>query len=901
MTLARRIALALLALAAAMPAAASVTTADRSPFVQGHWWEPARSGSGFDIFSAAGNVGVVWFTYDESGKPVWYTAVGSLASLGTQSWPLMKHRWTGGRKQDPATVGWLMLTKRNPQLIDVAWSVSGRTGNATIEPLVVSGIVDEIDHSGHWFDPGNGGWGFSLQEQGEVLGGALFTYDLAGEPTWVSGYARNSTTVDYSSFNGSCPWCAYRAPQASPAGRLAFDFAGESELTVRNGLSLAMAPGVNVDGARVVQLARPASTRPADRQLASFAGDASLKSYLADGLMNIPRLMTGGGGGGFSSPPPSVPFSPTNLQEPGVDEADIVKSDGLYVYTFLHDDHGSRKPSIRVARVDSEGAALAVVGEVPLASGPDTPVANAGLYLHSGKLVSLASSRPFTYVSPWAIPAAWAQGSTFVEVMDSTRSVLPATRWRARIDGMLVSSRRVGSRLYVVSRFVPWIPGFQYGADYEPYYTSNVRLIAQTAVSDLLPQVRIDNGAPAPLVASSSVLAPPQGAQPPMADMIVLTAIDLDALRVVQSLAIVGTAQAIYASASNLFVATSRYASIGTGVASPIQAPVYLTDVHQVGLGADTMTVVGSASVEGFLDHDADKASFRLSDYQGRLRVVTSSTRMWGGANQNRVTVLEPSKVAPGTLRTLSYLPNARRPESLGKPNELLYGTRFVGDRLYAVTFKSIDPLYVVDLGDSTDPRIAGALEVPGFSEYLHPLPNGVLLGFGKDARPATEVGDGQFAWYQGLQLSLYDVRDLGKPREIQRVVAGRRGSDSALLRDHHAFGALMQPDGTGTFAIPVRIADGAAPASGTGDSAFYAWQWSGLMRFALQGTTAADARLVPLANLVSHKPTAADAVNSNDPAKTTGRSVLFRNGSVYVGNGLFWRQDAGGNVSGPF
>ena len=82
MKLACRIALAIFALVAAGCAGAAVSTAGRSPFAQGHWWEPARSGSGFDIFSANGNVGIVWFTYDAGGKPIWYTAVGALASRG---------------------------------------------------------------------------------------------------------------------------------------------------------------------------------------------------------------------------------------------------------------------------------------------------------------------------------------------------------------------------------------------------------------------------------------------------------------------------------------------------------------------------------------------------------------------------------------------------------------------------------------------------------------------------------------------------------------------------------------------------------------------------------------------------------------------------------------------------
>ena len=293
-----------------------------------------------------------------------------------------------------------------------------------------------------------------------------------------------------------------------------------------------------------------------------------------------------------------------------------------------------------------------------------------------------------------------------------------------------------------------------------------------------------------------------------------------------------------------------------------------------------------------------DKAAFRMSEHQGRLRMVTSNNGMWG-ANKNRITILEPSALTPGLLRTVSILPNAQRPESLGKPGELLYGVRFVGERLYAVTFKNIDPLYVVDLANSADPKITGALEIPGFSEYLHPLPNGLLLGFGKDARPVSVNGDGNFAWYQGLQLTLFDVSNAGQPREMQRLLMGKRGSSSPLLSDHHAFSSLARPDGALSIAIPARIHDG-VPAYDSGDSTFYPFLESGLLRFSLSGTTPADARITQLPSLVTH--TAASQNFYNDPGASGGRSVLFRNGTVYVGNGQFWLQDAnGGQTFGPY
>ena len=779
----------------------------------------------------------------------------------------------------------------------MSFDIGGKQGTWTIEPFVVSGVVNEVDHSGHWFDPGNSGWGFSLVEQGDVLGGALFTYDAAGEPTWVAGFERGVTSVQYQSFNGACPWCAYRAPTSQDAGRLAFAFGSETELTVRNHLAAPMAAGVALDGARVVQLGRPASARPADRQLASFDTAIALKAYLDAGMLNIPPAQ----GTYFSAPPPGIPFSATNLQESGVDEADFVKSDGRFVYTFAHDSSGVRQPAVRVAQVGNEGASLDVLGSVPLASGKDTAVGNAGLYVYSDNVVAVTGSQPMSYGGfVWSSPYVWIQGTTHVEVMKTQTSGLPVTRWRAEIDGNIVSSRRIGPRLYVVSRFVPRLTGFVYGDTQPSTVAANQQLLAATPLSALLPRVRIDGDAAAALLAPSSIYAPPQGARNPMADMILVTAIDLDEPRIAQSIAVVGSAETVYASTTHLFVATSRYASLyASGVLLP-EPPFYLTDIHQIRIAADVMKIVGSASIEGYLGHDPDKASFRMSEYQNRLRVVTSSVRMWGAVDQNRLTILEPSTLAPGLLRTVSYLPNKRRPETLGKPHELLYSTRFLADRLYAVTFKKVDPLYVVDVADSTDPRIAGALEVPGFSDYLHPLPDGLLIGFGKDAKPSSSEGDGQFAWYQGLQLSLYDVSDAGQPREIQRLTMGKRGSESALLRDHHALSALMQPDGTGSFAIPARIHDGPYPQWGSGDSAFYPWQQSGLMRFELRRTSAGNPHVVQLPTLVTHH-AAYGTTAFQDPATSTGRSVLFRNGTIYVGNGVFWRQDSAWNVFGPY
>ncbi|MBZ0250117.1 MAG: beta-propeller domain-containing protein [Burkholderiales bacterium] len=880
----------------------AATVADRSPFTQGHWWDPARSGNGFEIFNAASTVQVIWYTFDERGRAVWYTAQGPESSLGREDWPLLHHRWEGGRKAEPTVVGSLRLTLRHAEAADVAWRVGARQGSWAIQPFYQSGVPSEVDHTGSWFDPANSGWGVSLTEQGEVLGGVVFTYDAAGDPTWVAGFQRGGDGgVAMYAATGSCPGCERAATVTRPAGRVTFEFSSETRLRLRTQLDLAMAAGVNADNSSLVMLGRPASMRAADRSLASFDSDARLRDYLASGVGNLtsPPVIV------LPSPAPATSASPsfsgTNLQEEGVDEADLVKTNGRQVYTYAWDAAANRRaPRIRVARVEDEGATLVAAGSVALASGGETPMEESGLLLHDGRLVSVTGTKAlYAGFMSWWYPGGWRAGTTHVEILDLGNPEAPASRWRAQVDGHFIATRRIGSRVFVVSRFAPTVPGYQYGTSNPAVLEANRRLVAGLSLADLLPKVRVNGGPATPAVPSGAVYLPPQGARVPSSELTLVTAIDLEAPGIVQALAIAGPVETVYASPDNLYVALTR--QLPSADWSFVPEPTFVTtDIHQVRLGAGALAVGASGTVEGYLSRDPGAAPFRLGEHEGRLRVVSSSASMWGAATRNRLTILEPSTVTPGLLKTVSWLPNASRPEPLGKPGELVYGTRFVGDRLYAVTFRMADPLYVVDLSDAADPRIAGSLEIPGFSQYLHPLPGGLLLGFGKDAVPALEFGDGSWAWFQGLKVSLFDVSVPAAPREMRHFVVGKRGSESALLESHHAFSLLRRADGTLSLAIPAAVHDGAYPLYGSGPAAPYAWSHSGVLRFDVTGTTPANAQLVQRPMMVTHR-TGGVSGPAYDPARRGGRSVIFGDGIVYVGNGQFWRGNDAGGAAGPY
>jgi len=134
-------------------------------------------------------------------------------------------------------------------------------------------------------------------------------------------------------------------------------------------------------------------------------------------------------------------------------------------------------------------------------------------------------------------------------------------------------------------------------------------------------------------------------------------------------------------------------------------------------------------------------------------------------------------------------------------PGERIYSVRFMQDKAFVVTFKKVDPLFVLDLEDPAEPRVLGKLKVPGFSTYLHPLGESYLIGLDKET---VEAEQGDFAWFQGLKLSLFDVRDYSNPRELDKVIIGDRGTESEALYDHKAF---LLDEERGILVIPVLLA----------------------------------------------------------------------------------------------
>jgi uncharacterized secreted protein with C-terminal beta-propeller domain len=156
------------------------------------------------------------------------------------------------------------------------------------------------------------------------------------------------------------------------------------------------------------------------------------------------------------------------------------------------------------------------------------------------------------------------------------------------------------------------------------------------------------------------------------------------------------------------------------------------------------------------------------------FRIATTSgfVSRNGGGTSNNLYVLNSTLGVAGRLEGLA-------------PGEDIYSARFMGGRCYLVTFKKIDPLFVIDLEDPENPRVLGKLKIPGYSDYLHPYDENTLIGIGKET---VEAEEGNFAWYQGVKISLFDVSDVSDPKELAKYEIGDRGTDSPALHDHKAF-----------------------------------------------------------------------------------------------------------------
>lgn len=496
-------------------------------------------------------------------------------------------------------------------------------------------------------------------------------------------------------------------------------------------------------------------------------------------------------------------FSTTYTLEPEVDELDMVKYDGRLLYIAPSRSGGccieplpvvddvavdamvmpppSASRALRVLLADAETATLTEAVTIEL---PDE-LAVEGLFTQEDSVTVLSSSSWWGYRG-WAEVsiAEWANQLLSIESYNLSDLQAPVLEGRLEIEGSYVLSRKIGGTIEVVSRFTPAIEGYNYYPQTAEDEATNQAVLEQLEASDLLPKMRFAQQDLNLLDLSSCWRINPEHpwATPieVSATVTVVTRVDALTSEPLSARCYFGDAAGVYFTSDRLYV-----------VQQDSEGDAQRTLLHQFELDA-ALTYSGSGRVDGNLTLGGQR-DYRINAFQDTLRLVTTT---WvddpTDSLDHRLWILD-SNAVDGELRLLGQLPNNAEPAEIGKPNEDLYGVRFMGERAYLVTFERIDPLYILDLSDPQAPKLAGSLEIEGFSNFLHPVSESLLLGVGRDADNWPKV-------------ALFDISNPSLPESLGET---RLGSDlewsySPAEYDRRAFTYLGASDDSARFTIPV-------------------------------------------------------------------------------------------------
>lgn len=564
-------------------------------------------------------------------------------------------------------------------------------------------------------------------------------------------------------------------------------------------------------------------TEQASSHLSRVESNEEFVSYLKEGLHNISET-----GGYVSYMPPflspigiaenaindstesdgsagapvanSGSFSSTNVIESGVDEEDVVKYDGEILYVVQQADRpfdwisidddiaATTNPApptpgtIKLFQTSSEPTAAELVSVVETSDEANTIT---GIYLYGERDTSTASlitvsSKQYYGWDIWKSESSWFHGRTHIQVNNVSDPTEPTRTKDFSWQGHYVDSRRVDNTLYVVSRFSPYIEGVVLWPETTEIAENNQQLIDNTAISNLLPTLSINNDTPQPLVKSSDCfLTSTLTGDTHGPSLMIITAINLETLAAPTSVCTPAFNAGVYASQSALYLGET-YRDFHNQE----------TAIHKFSILDSTIAYKGSGIVKGNLGWG--RAGFRMSEHEERLRVIsTQYNDNW--QPEHSLTILEESDTAASNLDIVSQLPNTTYPSPIGKPNEEIYAVRFFRNKGYVVTFERIDPLYILDLSNALEPRIAGELEVPGFSNYLQILDEDTLLGIGQIDNKS--------------QLSLFDVSDISNPILSDSMVWEGVGTSVTANYDYKALSYLPIPDTQITkIALPVTL-----------------------------------------------------------------------------------------------
>ncbi|WP_246946129.1 beta-propeller domain-containing protein [Bacillus pinisoli] len=456
----------------------------------------------------------------------------------------------------------------------------------------------------------------------------------------------------------------------------------------------------------------------------------------------------------------SKSYSETNVQVQGVDEGDSVKTDGEYIYRVI-----DRKLTITKALPASTIKDISTISYSNL-----EPFQ---LYVDENKLVVIGYAYHDYSQEEKDRKIAPIYQQVQVIVYDIADRSNPKEIRSVQIEGSYMTSRKVDSTLYIVNQHYP---------DFWAYENEKIDLrprFADTAVSDDIQVIDYDeiHYFPGSNETNYSIIA----------------ALDIeDVKKEMEISTYLGSGSNLYMTKENLYIAVNKYPEVrenkgfsfdSIAISTPVKTEIYKFAVD--GLKVEFMA---TGLVKGSLLNQ-----FSMDEYNGHFRVATTEGEVWDekSPSRNHVFILNEEMQLVGSVEDLAR-------------GERIYSVRFMGDKGYVVTFKQVDPLFVMDLSSPSKPTVLGELKIPGFSDYLHPYDEHHLIGFGQHTKLVKEKGSLEpLVITDGVKISLFDVSNPLEPKEKFSEIIGGTGTYSPLNYDHKA---LLFSKKQNIFAFPVTV-----------------------------------------------------------------------------------------------
>ena len=474
-------------------------------------------------------------------------------------------------------------------------------------------------------------------------------------------------------------------------------------------------------------------------------GDWEFDEEIGDGAINAPSAGTGENKGEYGE---------TNEQVLGVSEADIIKNDGKYLYvidpenadwdSFYDELYNDRNKddgeipeleytcSVSIIEADANGNMNRVSQAFVNADADNIyHMLLNEMYVVGDRLIIIADVRTYDEDDNSALDDVYygnfrTDTKTMAICFDISDRSAPSEMWRVYQDGSYVSSRVINDQLILLSEY--WV---------------NLRDEEHEIVEECIPTVGYEADDCKRIACDCIVL---------MEELydtsyLVASTLDIDDEESLKTQAILGAGDKVYCTTDTLYAVSNDYNEIYTTNDLAIEIfgfDTINTQIYKFNITNYDIVYMGNAMVEG-----TTLNQFSMDEYNGYLRIATTSGS-WGDDLVNQLYVLDDELQVVGKIAGIAQ-------------GESIRSVRFMGDTGYIVTFEQTDPLFVIDLSDPTNPVIKGELKIPGFSSYLHPVGDGLLMGIGFDGDDNGTNG--------GLKISLFDVSDPENPVECDKYV----------------------------------------------------------------------------------------------------------------------------------